>query len=839
MTTAAHESATTAERRRYVQTHIEQATRDGWIETYLQPITRTMTGQVCEFEVLARWNDPRYGMLPPATFIDALESSGLIPILDAHVIRSACHIWHEVMRDGPIMVPLSVNLSRANFGLCDVFEMVDSAVREYEVPRQMLRVEITESAIDEDPNALMSVLRRFRKAGHQVWLDDFGSGYSSLNALKDYEFDVIKLDMAFMREFETKPRSRVIVASIINMAKQLGTQTLTEGVETSGQYEFLREIGCEFAQGYLIGKPESVPDTLMRIRSEQLTVNDSMLHGYYDRIGTVNALSATPFEFPWDETSQKNSMIDVIPLAIAERSRDGIELLMANDSMMRLARRFSLGRLPDIVRYVNDPVHEQSAVIRDAIAAAIRSSKTETVHVTSETRGVVMRIRHIANHDDVDAVLVSAIALTDHDGTRSMTQGELEATGLRAMMDEIDAMVADDDAVTVLYRKGTRIPSIVTSDSIKASVTEFVDRHVHPDDRTRCSAHLDLARIRHGSGPEATGVTEDAFRVMGNHGTYLWTTITIIPVMTKNMRMALTCMRLTDEGLADTVTGGDQIPKSTLWDAIVDLVPAGVFWKGRDRRFVGTNERFLRFYGFDSVNDVLGRTDEDMGWHVRNGPFKNDELRVIEHGERILGARGTCICDGTVHDITANKVPLRRGGRTIGLLGYFTDVTEPGPRETLVNDITGMPTLPGLGPSMERYRTAYEAGGPDFAMTLVRTRDDGESAHVYGKAFSDRVTKTVAATIASDVGVNGIVAHTEDTTFLAVWQIHATEDPMSRAAAIRRDIEAIREVDELPTRLSCVTGTASYSETDDVARCLDLARERMSRADQEEPAGER
>ena len=117
----------------------------------------------------------------------------------------------------------------------------------------MINVEITESTIMEDPDALMRDIKRFRDGGYQVWMDDFGSGYSSLNVLKDYEFDEIKLDMKFMSSFDE--RSKKIVKSIISMAKQIGVQTLAEGVETQEQFDFLRYIGCEKVQGYFFSRP--------------------------------------------------------------------------------------------------------------------------------------------------------------------------------------------------------------------------------------------------------------------------------------------------------------------------------------------------------------------------------------------------------------------------------------------------------------------------------------------------------------------------------------------------------------------------------------------------------
>ena len=219
-------------RAQYIESHIDRAIENGWIQAYFQPIVRSVTGELCEFEALARWVDPTYGMLSPDTFIGVLERSRLIHKLDQHMIRLVCAQWRSLRASSDWLVPVSVNLSRLDFELCDAFELVDSVAREFDVPRQMLHIEVTESALNDNIQLLTREVERFRSAGYQVWLDDFGSGFSSLNTLKDFVFDVVKIDMAFLREFDTKPQSRTIISAIVNMAKQLGMQTLIEGVET-------------------------------------------------------------------------------------------------------------------------------------------------------------------------------------------------------------------------------------------------------------------------------------------------------------------------------------------------------------------------------------------------------------------------------------------------------------------------------------------------------------------------------------------------------------------------------------------------------------------------------
>ena len=142
------------------------------------------------------------------------------------------------------IVPVSVNISRSNFEVCDVFDEVLSIVNEYNIAHHLLTVEITESAFIKNRQFLQSQIDRFREAGFNVWMDDFGSEYSSLNTLQEYSFDLIKLDMRFMKNFSLTGKNHLILSDIISMISKLGVSTLAEGVQTKEQLRFLRDAGC-------------------------------------------------------------------------------------------------------------------------------------------------------------------------------------------------------------------------------------------------------------------------------------------------------------------------------------------------------------------------------------------------------------------------------------------------------------------------------------------------------------------------------------------------------------------------------------------------------------------
>ena len=237
----------------YVVNNIDVAIEKGWVKVFYQPVVRTLTGQLCGAESLARWIDPEYGFLAPNKFIGPLEESGQIHKLDCFIVDKVCSDIAERLGNNLDTVSVSVNFSKLDFETADMLEVVKNAVAKYNIPRDYIHIEITESMIVSNADLMRGVIDGFRNAGFEVWMDDFGSGYSSLNHLKDYEFDAIKMDMEFLASFTDK--SKAIMTSAITMAKDIGLMTLAEGVETQEQVDFLYSIGCGKLQGYFYGKP--------------------------------------------------------------------------------------------------------------------------------------------------------------------------------------------------------------------------------------------------------------------------------------------------------------------------------------------------------------------------------------------------------------------------------------------------------------------------------------------------------------------------------------------------------------------------------------------------------
>lgn len=233
---------------------IDRAIAEGWIRPHYQALVRTATGNVCGEEALARWVDPKYGTLLPDQFIPVLEEAGLLQKLDMHMIECVLADIALKQKRGVSVVPVSVNISVRDLDEIDFVEALKQRVDAAGADCSLLKVEFTETAVSDAPEVFKAQVQALQDAGFGVWMDDFGSGHSSLHMLQEYSFDLIKLDMGFTQGL-TNEKAHDIVAGVIRVAKKLGVSTLAEGVESEEQAVFLSNIGCDVLQGFYYTRP--------------------------------------------------------------------------------------------------------------------------------------------------------------------------------------------------------------------------------------------------------------------------------------------------------------------------------------------------------------------------------------------------------------------------------------------------------------------------------------------------------------------------------------------------------------------------------------------------------
>jgi len=802
--------------RDYIVEHFDDAIDKGYIQVYYQPVTRTLSGQVCGMEALARWVDPEYGILSPGFFVPVLEKNNLIHRLDMEMIHKVCDDYVYFIESHLPTVPVSVNLSRVDFIMTDIVAYIDEIVEMHAMPRDMINIEITESMIVDDEQFMRTQIDRLHESGYQVWMDDFGSGYSSFNVLKDFDFDEIKLDMLFLSDFND--RTKAIITSIINMAKQLGIQTLMEGVETQEHYDFLARIGCEKIQGYYVSPPRPYEQLKKNLTDNNIFFEPLYKRFHYDTVGRINMITYAPTEF--SAGGNEHSM----PLIVVSWENRHLKVLSVNNQVFNELAGFGHDGVEALERAANDRANPLWRKYQTFFAQAAREGTVTERDFIINGSYVLAKIRLISRFEKEYVFIMTFTNLSANPAYNKTIGYNATLRSLYGLYDTIYMMDTKNDRIDVIF-SSRMVHGDYRGNVLSRRLRYFESAEVYPEDQERFEMFMNFDTMRERLGEAGQMFLVDYFRLRSASGGYSWKLIMLIndPSSEGNYLM---CIRTTNPRRAgsfvqyyDVRSFFDPdltVDPLTLWKNLVGSGDIGLFWKDKDRRFLGANKKFLDYYNITNLDDLIGKTDEDMGWHVNPEPFKRDEERIIQNGEYTSRVRGKCLCNGSQRDIEASKIPVYKEGEIVGLLGYFNDVTDENDEKHSVylERLTGLYNARGLIVMMVDYREAYERDNLDFAYMSLNIYHYQDMLESYGKENGDRIIQKTAQAIQQAVGVRGVAAHTVRDEFTVLCQLEAPDT----ISAIRRDIisaiSRIKDINGIPVTIYVHIGEALYSEVE-------------------------
>ncbi|MBQ9303524.1 sensor domain-containing diguanylate cyclase [Butyrivibrio sp.] len=277
----------------------------------------------------------------------------------------------------------------------------------------------------------------------------------------------------------------------------------------------------------------------------------------------------------------------------------------------------------------------------------------------------------------------------------------------------------------------------------------------------------------------------------------------------------------------------EHISESDLLNNLMTLIPAGIFWKDTDRRFLGANQMFLDYYNLKSVDEIIGKTDEDMGWHIDPVPFRNVELRVIGNGESILNVPGQCIVQGRVRNIKASKCPLFSDGKIVGLIGYFLDVTDAVQEQTRLSalsqtdELTGVLNRRAYTEIVLQYEEQYKQNHTDFVLYMIDLDDFKAVNDNYGHEYGNLVLQSICKSLTVAASDNCVLFRYGGDEFVVLHQLQSEDEIELLQKRFIRAIDGPRNLDGAKFSVKASIGHALYSETTSILSLIELADKRM------------
>ncbi|MBR2179224.1 MAG: EAL domain-containing protein [Selenomonadaceae bacterium] len=529
--------------REHIIESLDNAIINNHIKVFYQPIIHVVSGRLCGYEGLARWVDPVFGFLSPVDFITTLENARLIHRLDTYMIHKICYDIRDCIAKGFPVVPVSVNLSALDFQMTDMPVIASQALRETELTPDLLNLEITEAALTSENENIHNVLERFHSAGFEIWMDNFGSKYSSLNILEEVDIDLLKVDMRFLENFHTSSRSRAILKNIMNMAKEIGIRTLMEGVEDEEVLEFLRQTGCEKAQGYLFGKPAEIDD----LRHLELNPEPSEIRSYYDAIGNVNLLSQTPLKTGWSEEDSKSTIADFngIPLAIVEFDGRNFKFLMSNPSFKKVFKALGVDGKDTPDEVFNNPMLQFALKVHNAAQQCINEGNEIVRDFVTSEGFHNLRLRCIAYNDStqVGALLAVVEQVSGNDTLNRQQRRDRSLRFLYSLYSRVDLLKLDGTEIENVYLNSSRYRDSFVRDSVAISVKNFSERNIYVEDRQKFIDFYDVTTFDTRLAEFGGNYIIDYFRTIDDNQNYSWQMYMLIPIIISGEKYLLSCAR--------------------------------------------------------------------------------------------------------------------------------------------------------------------------------------------------------------------------------------------------------------------------------------------------------
>ena len=779
----------------YVIDHLDEAIQKGWIQAYYQPVVRTLSGTLCSAEALVRWVDPQYGIISPANIIPALENARQIHKIDQHMLNEICKLIRDRINKGLGVVPISFNLSRLDFMLMDVYNVIIDTCKMYEIPHSALKIEITESLFVEDPEGIIEIANKLRKEGFEIWMDDFGSGYSSLGTLKDFTFDEIKLDMAFMRNFSVK--SQEIVKHTVSLAKSLGIQTLAEGVETEENFEFLKSVGCEKAQGYLFSKPLPFEDMLELLELRGVSMEATRYSHFYNEISRID----------FNEN---------MPMCIVNYHKNSskFETLFINNALKGILSYINISNNTELETLLNSDTSMFAKKVKTSSYLPEEVGVEKTFFYTYKGNYIRIQARNIAALDEHFMYVVYINNLTTEE--QRLTQGKLEKTisSIYSIYDEVYSVNLNEDKIDPISNFSTHKNRLrISSGSFSVALDYVLQNMVYIEDKQLFIDFYDKKTLMDRITAGSTGYIVRPMRFYDKSGEIIWKMLFILLVSSPEKgELLLITRKLLREEVAGIMSlkGLNDILKlpinyKDLCENAVNYSDVKFFWKDKEGKFLGCSQSFLDAFGFKNRNEIIGKTEKEIHWNVNMDEHQCDECEVLNKGKMIHSMPGIRIIKGVPHNIATTVWPIYREGKIIGLFGYFVDhddkTQQKAYEDGMIDNETDVLNSRGFLDGLLRYINESRKLNVPFSAITIHVRNIKEIENLQGKDIAHDVEREIATSLKINFGVDSSISHIGFGSFAIIRSFLNESNSEIFTDRIVSIIESIKNVNGVPVTL--------------------------------------
>ncbi|MDO5574381.1 MAG: EAL domain-containing protein [bacterium] len=655
---------------------MKKALDEGQFEVWYQPQFNHATGSLIGAEALVRWRHPVKGLISPGVFIPIFEKNGFVYEVDRFVWEQVCIYLKKILDASAQIIPISVNISRYDIYRSDLVEFIYGLTQKYQIPVEALRLEITESAFTESTDQLIYVIKSLKNLGFIIEIDDFGSGYSSLNTLKDVPADIVKLDMRFLEGNDQSDRGGSILESVVRMTRWIGMSAIAEGVERLEQADFLKSIGCYYIQGYLYSKP--LPGTEF-----DRIIEDSE---YAEKVSAIETVETYDSETFWSPKSIDTLIFNsfVGGACVFEYRNGRIEIIRVNDKYARIICGESI-RSRDAIRvnwnrYLTPESAENS---HKAMQKAIHTGaevvdEMELPDFREQGESVYLRATMRVIASTGDRYLFYCVL-------EDMTQQRKAEMQERRMASKLEAVLANISAgVSVCYYQHNKATDIIyandrfyeqrgySKQQYMQEVSDVMDL-IHPKDLTYVQE-----KAEHWD--EDVESYELTYRVRKRSGTYIWVKCKMSQMMLDGYE-GLLQLAVTDDITKEYEAIERESETDTLMQLILENVANGVTAVALDGdkvEYLFTNDKYCNMLGYTKQQYLDEVTDTYALFHPDDRDFIYEKVHQLMPGDKPLKLEYRAKCrDGSMKTIRMIIVSKEYGKeKQVLQLSVFEDITE-------------------------------------------------------------------------------------------------------------------------------------------------------------------